>query len=86
MKELKDYKNFGEVYDSIGEKNFGNVAFVLILMLVFVPFLAGIVNYVMLYNFYHKRIGYFATEYNYKCMTLWNFILLHRSPDQGGRP
>ena len=74
MKELKDYKNFGEVYDSIGEKNFGNVAFVLILMLVFVPFLAGIVNYVMLYNFYHKRIGYFATEYNYKCMTLWNFI------------
>ncbi len=76
MKKGRDFKDFGELYQAIGEKNFGNVAYVLILLMIFVPFVAGIVNRVMLYRFFHKKASYFAYDYNYKCMTLWNVIFV----------
>ncbi len=72
MKRLKECKNFGEVYGAIGEENFGNVAYYLSIFLIYIPFVAGIINSVMLFN-ESKGLGYYdAYEYNYKCMTLWN--------------
>ena len=72
MKKLKECKNFGELYETIGEENFGNVAYFLTLLLIFAPFAAGILNAGML--LYERRgFSYYdAWEYNYKCMTIWN--------------
>lgn len=72
MKRLKECRNFGELYEAIGEKSFGSVAYFMTLLLICVPIAAGIINAVMLW---YERAGlryYDAYEYNYNCMTLWN--------------
>ncbi len=72
MKKLKECRNFGELYETIGEKSFGNVAYFLTLLLIYIPFAAGILNAVTLW-YERKGFGYYdAYEYNYRCMTLWN--------------
>ena len=72
MKKLKECRNFGEIYETIGEKNFGNVAYFLTLLLLYVPFAAGVLNALMLFNYHRGISSYDAYDYNYKCMTLWN--------------
>ncbi len=72
MKKLKECRNLGEIYEAIGEENFGNVAYFLTLLLIYVPFAAGALNAFMLFNYRHGISSYDAYEYNYNCMTLWN--------------
>lgn len=71
MKKLKDCKDFGELYKAIGDKNFGNVACGLTILLICTPLFAGIMNWIMLHASYYY---YDAYEYNYRCMALWNVI------------
>ncbi len=71
MRRLRECKNFGELYDLIGEVNFSNGAYALTLLLIIAPLFAGLINWNMLYSDYYH---YDAYAYNYKCMTLWNMI------------
>ena len=70
MDKLKECKNFGDLYNVIKEENFGTVAYGLATILCYAPLIAGIINYLMTVN----EPYYDPYEYNYKCMTLWNFI------------
>ncbi len=72
MKKLRDYKSFGELYEAVGEENFGTVSYYLTILLICVPFAAGILNALMLFNYRRGFSSYIAHEYNFKCMTLWD--------------
>ncbi|MBR6148825.1 MAG: O-antigen ligase family protein [Lachnospiraceae bacterium] len=70
MKKLKECKNFGELYEVIGEENFGTISYALTVAFVYLPLVAGLINYSMTVGVRY----YDPYEYNYKCMTLWNFV------------
>ena len=76
MKKLRECKNFGELYETIGEANFENVAYVLTILLIVAPVFAGIVNYFMIQDSYNYITPYNAYEYNYKCMPIWNIVFM----------
>lgn len=70
MENLKQCKNFGELYEVIGENRFCAFSKLLISVLIASPLVFGVINYVMLLN-----IDYYnAYDYNYNCMTLCNII------------
>ena len=73
-KLIRDVKNFGELYELIGEKCFDRIAYILVIVLMLAPFPAGIVNYFMLKDSYNYITPYDAYVYNYKCMTIWNIV------------
>lgn len=70
MKTLKECKDFGEIYEVIGEDRFCGFAKLLLAVLVATPFIFGIINYAMLLDYYH----YDAYNFNYTCMTVCNII------------
>ena len=74
MKKLNECKNFGELFEAIGEEQFGRVAYILILLMIGAPLVAGIINLFMLQSSYNYITPYDAYNYNYKCMTIWNMV------------
>ena len=71
MDKLRKCRNFGELYETIGREWFGNIAYILTIILIMAPIFAGVINLNMLNDFYSYNIGYMAYDYNYKCITLW---------------
>ena len=73
-KRLKECKNFGELYEAIGERRFGIVAYALMLVMICAPLIAGVINFKMLADYFAMKYYYEAYNFNYKCITLWFFI------------
>lgn len=71
MRKLKDCKNFGELYETIGEEKFSVGAKWLLTVLLISPIFWGIINYCMQI----KKYYYDAYNYNYNCNSLTNGIL-----------
>jgi len=74
MNKLKKYNNLGDIYETIGEERFGYVAYILTILMICAPLVAGVINMFMLRDSYSFITPYDAYNYNYKCMTLWNVI------------
>ena len=74
MKKLKECKDFGELYETIGEERFGSVAYVLVILMIVAPLAAGVVNLMMLQDSYNYITPYDAYNYNYRCMSIWNLV------------
>lgn len=71
MRKLKDCKNFGELYETIGEEKFSVGAKWLLTVLLISPIFWGIINYCMQI----KKYYYDAYNYNFNCNSLTNGIL-----------
>ena len=71
LKKLKKCKTFGEIYNCVGEANWGKAALYLLILLCVSPLIAGIINYVMLLQITYY---YDAYEYNYRFMAVSNMV------------
>ncbi len=71
LKKLKKCKTFGEIYNCVGEANWGKAALYLLILLCISPLIAGIINYVMLLQITYY---YDAYEYNYRFMAVSNMV------------
>lgn len=70
MEQLKKCKNFGEIYEVIGEKNFCSISKMMVALLLAMPIFFGVINFSMLLDIE----SYDAYNYNYNCMMFCNVL------------